>query len=69
MTHRTGNLIALSRIHVATAGAVLSMSLIAAGAAWPQAAAPPALGIQTPAQQAAPEPPALPLVQRNGKII
>jgi len=36
------------------------MSLIAAGAAWPQTAPPPSLGIQTPAQQAAPEPPALP---------
>jgi hypothetical protein len=56
MPHRTGNLIALSRIHVATAGAVLSMLMITAGAAWPQAA-PPSLGIQTPAQQ---EPPALP---------
>jgi hypothetical protein len=62
MPHRTGNLIALSRIHVATAGAVLSMLMITAGAGWPQAAAPPppSLGIQTPAQQAAPEPPALP---------
>jgi len=30
--------------------AALLMSLIAAGAAWPQAAAPPSLGVQTPAQ-------------------
>jgi hypothetical protein len=60
MPHRTGNLIALSRTHVATAGAVVSMLMITAGAAWPQTAAPPpSLGIQTPAQQAAPEPPAL----------
>ena len=60
MLHRTGNLIALSRTHVAAAGAVLSMLMITAGAGWPQAVAPPSLGIQTPAQQAAPEPPGEP---------
>jgi len=58
MSHRTGNLIALTGIPAAAA--VLSMLMITAGAGWPQAAAPPSLGIQTPAQQAAPEPPALP---------
>jgi hypothetical protein len=57
MLDRSGNLIALSRICAVAASAALLMSLIAAGAAWPQAAAPPpSLGIQTPAQQAAPEP-------------
>ena len=57
MLDRSGNLIALSGACAATASAALLMSLIAAGAAWPQAAAPPpSLGIQTPAQQAAPEP-------------
>ena len=61
MLDRSGNLIAPSRTCAAAASAALLMSLIAAGAAWPQAAAPPpSLGIQTPAQQAAPEPPALP---------
>jgi len=61
MLDRSGNLIALSGTCAAAASAALLMSLIAAGAAWPQAAAPPpSLGIQTPAQQAAPEPPALP---------
>ena len=49
------NLIAQARAHVATAGAALSMLLIATGAGWPQAASPPPpLGVQEPAQQAAP---------------
>jgi len=63
MPNRASNLIALSRTHVATAGAVLSMLMITVGAGWPQAAAPPpsSLGIQTPpAQQAAPERSAFP---------
>jgi hypothetical protein len=56
MLHRSGNLFALIRAHVA--GAALSM--LAAGAAWPQAAPPPSsppssLGVQAPAQQAAPD--------------
>jgi hypothetical protein len=63
MPDRTGNLIALSRTHVATAATALSMLVIAADAGWPQAAPPPSssrssLGIQTPAQQAAPDRPA-----------
>ena len=53
MPDRPGNLIALSRIHVATEGAVVLTLLIAASAAWPQAAAPPSLGVQEPAQQTA----------------
>jgi hypothetical protein len=61
MPDRTDNLIALFKSHVAAAGAVLSISLMIASAAWPQASAPPpSPGIQTPAQQAAPTPPALP---------
>jgi hypothetical protein len=61
MADRTGNLTALFKLHVAAAGAALSISLMAMGAAWPQASAPPpSLGVQTPAQQAAPAPPALP---------
>jgi hypothetical protein len=55
MLDRPGNLIAQPRTHVATAGAAWLTLMIAAGAAWPQAAPPPSLGIQTPAQQAAPQ--------------
>jgi hypothetical protein len=56
MPDQTGGLIALSRTCVATAGAALSMLMIAAGAAWPQTLPPPSsLGVQTPAQQAAPD--------------
>ncbi len=58
MLDRTGSLIARSRTHVATAGVVLPMLIITAGAGWPQAAAPPAsLGVQAPVQQAAPDRP------------
>jgi hypothetical protein len=49
------NLIAQARTHVATAGAALSMLLIATGAGLPQAAPPPpSLGVQEPAQQMVP---------------
>jgi hypothetical protein len=60
MPDRTDSFIALFRTHVATAGAVASISLMAVGAGWPQASSPPplSLGIQTPAQQAAPSRPA-----------
>ncbi len=54
MFDRPGKLIALSRMHAATAGAALLMLMIAAGSVWPQAAPPPSLGIQEPAQQTAP---------------
>ncbi len=54
MLDRPGNLIALSRMHVATAGAAMAMLMIAAGSVWPQAAAPPSLGVQEPARQTAP---------------
>jgi hypothetical protein len=56
MLDRPGNLIAQSRMRAATATAVLLISVIATGAAWPQAA--PSLtpsGVQAPAQQAAPQ--------------
>ncbi len=68
MLCRPDDLTALFRTHafvpsglrVATAGAALSMYIIAAGAAWPQPAPPPSppssLGVQAPAQQAAPAP-------------
>jgi hypothetical protein len=63
MLDRSGNLIALPRTHIATAGLALSMLMITAGAGWPQAASPPSspspsLGIQTPAQQPMPAQPA-----------
>jgi len=51
----------------AIAGAALSSMLMAAGPSWPQAAPPPSLGVQSPAQQSVPpasqqqaEPPAQP---------
>ena len=61
MLDRTDNLMAQARSLVATAAAAMSMVLIAAGAAWPQAASPPPpLGVQdpgvhAPAQQAVPQ--------------
>jgi hypothetical protein len=59
MLDRSGNLMALSRTHVATAGAALSMLVMAAGAGWPQAPPRPASpGVQSPAQQAPPDRPA-----------
>ncbi|HEY3030537.1 MAG TPA: hypothetical protein VGJ68_10195 [Bradyrhizobium sp.] len=54
MLDRPGNLIASSRMHVATGGAALLMLMITAGSVWPQAAPPPSLGVQEPAQQTAP---------------
>jgi hypothetical protein len=59
MLDRSGNLIALSRTPVATAGMALSIWIIAASAGWPQAAsAPPSAPLQPPAQQAVPAQPA-----------
>jgi hypothetical protein len=54
MPDRSGNLIVLSRMHLATAGAALLMLMIAAGSVWPQAAPPPSLGVQEPVQQTPP---------------
>jgi hypothetical protein len=47
-----------SATHLATAGLVWSMLAIAMEAGWPQAAPPPSLGVQSPAQQLVPEQPA-----------
>jgi hypothetical protein len=60
MRDRAGHLIAQYRTCVATANAALLLLMIAAGAAWPQAAPPASsppssLGIQAPAQQVAPD--------------
>jgi hypothetical protein len=67
---RPGLFIARSETHVAVTGAVLLALMVAAGAAWPQAAppppsaptpAPPSAGVQPPAPQAAaPDQPAAP---------
>jgi hypothetical protein len=43
--------------HLATAGLAASMLAIAPDACWPQAAPPPALGLQSPAQQPMPAQP------------
>jgi hypothetical protein len=55
MMARSDDLLAKARAHVATATLAMSMLVIAAGAGWPQTAPPPALGIQEPGQQSAPE--------------
>lgn len=60
MVDRAGSFIAqfttFARTHVATTGAALSMLMIAAGPGWSQEASPPfSLGVQEPAQQAAPD--------------
>jgi hypothetical protein len=56
MMARPDHPFARAMAHVATAGAAVSMLVLAAGAAWPQAASPPpSLGVQEPAQQAAPQ--------------
>jgi hypothetical protein len=61
MLIRSGDLIARSTRHVATAGAALLMVTAAAGVAWPQSASPPpAAGVQVPAQQTAPAQPSQP---------
>jgi hypothetical protein len=58
MPDRTISLIALSRTRVATVGVALSMLMIDGGVGWPQTSLPSSLGVQTPAQQAAPDRPA-----------
>ena len=64
MMARPDNLIAQARTQAATAtrgdrkgdAGDMSMLLLAAGAAWPQAGSPPpALGVQEPAPQASPQ--------------
>jgi hypothetical protein len=59
MPDRPDHLFKLVRIRVTTAGVALSMLTIA-GPAWPQAAPPSSLGLQSPAQQAVPDRPASP---------
>lgn len=58
MPKRSGHFMVLSRTHAAIAVVVLSMSMMAASAAWPQAAPPSSLGLQSPAQHSVPNQPA-----------
>ena len=57
MSDQTGRLIELYGMRSATAGLVAAMLTIAPEMAWPQAAPPPTLGLQSPAQQPVPQPP------------
>jgi hypothetical protein len=76
MLDRSGNPVVPSGARVATAGAALSMLLMAVSAGWPQAAPPPSLGVQSPgaqppSQQTAPPPaePAPPAREENPGLI
>lgn len=55
MFDRTDSIFARLKAHVAAASAVVLTAVIAADAAWPQAA--PSLGVQSPAQQTVPDRP------------
>jgi hypothetical protein len=57
---RLNHLLTYIGMHVVTGLVVLPMLTIAAGPAWPQAAPPSALGLQSPAQQTVPDRPAPP---------
>jgi hypothetical protein len=71
MLDRSGNPVVLLGTRVATAGAALSMLLMAVSAVWPQAAAPPSAGVQPPPPQAAPPQaePASPAREENPGLI
>ena len=57
MPDRIGRLLELARPQLATAGLVASMLAVSSEAGWPQAAPPPTLGLQSPAQQPLPAQP------------
>jgi hypothetical protein len=62
--------IALSRTHVAVTGAVLLTLMVAAGAAWPQAASSPSSAPSSPGVQGQPAPsPAPPAHEENPGLI
>lgn len=65
MRDSPGNFPALFRTRVATASAAVSIFALASTAAWPQAAPPPSLGIQSPAQPSMPDRPQPPAPQQN----
>jgi hypothetical protein len=54
MPDRIGRLFELARPQLATAGLVASLLAVSSEAGWPQAAPPPTLGLQSPAQQPLP---------------
>ena len=58
MSDRIGHLFKPFGTQLATAGLVASMLATAPEAGWPQAAPPPTLGLQSPAQQPVPAQPA-----------
>jgi hypothetical protein len=58
MLDSTGDFLALFRTRIATVSAAFPILVLATNAAWPQAAPPPSLGIQSPAQQSVPNQPA-----------
>ena len=76
MPDRIGRLLELARPQLATAGLVASMLAVSSEAGWPQAAPPPTLGLQSPAQQPLPpqptpqqiEPPQAPRDENPGLI-
>lgn len=55
MSDRIGRLFELAGPQLATAGLIASMLAISSEAGWPQAAPPPTLGVQSPAQQPPPQ--------------
>jgi hypothetical protein len=71
MLDRSGNPVVLLGTRVATAGAALSMLLMAVSVGWPQAAPPPSPGVQPPPQQGAPPQaePASPSREENPGLI
>jgi hypothetical protein len=73
MIFRPDDFIAQAVKHVMTAVAAVSVLLLAMGVGWPQTAPPPpsSLGVQTPAQQAAPQQtePAPPVREENPGLI
>jgi hypothetical protein len=74
MSDRIGRLFELAGPRLATAGLIASMLAISSEAGWPQAAPPPTLGMQSPAQQplppqAAPQPIEPPSRQENPGLI
>jgi hypothetical protein len=76
MPDRAGHFFKLFGTLLARTGLVLSMLAIAPEAGWPQAAPPPSLGLQSPAQQSVPaqpepqqiEPPPAPREENPGLI-
>ncbi|NOJ48854.1 hypothetical protein HCN50_21825 [Bradyrhizobium sp. WSM 1744] len=61
-----GCLLKLFGAQLATAGLAASMLAISVEAGWPQAAPPPSLGVQSPAQQPVPAPPGSQQIEPSG---